>query len=62
MFSQADHHHMARALQAAESVRHLTRENPRVGAVVVQADSVVGVGATQPQASLMPSDGVGPSR
>ncbi len=48
MFNQADHHHMARAIQAAKSVRHLTRENPRVGAVVVQADSVVGTGATQP--------------
>lgn len=40
---------MLQAVVAAESVRGLTRPNPSVGAVVLDADgNVVGVGATQP--------------
>ncbi len=48
MFSAADHHYMAAALRAARAVRHLTRANPRVGAVLVKGSSILGIGATQP--------------
>ena len=48
MFSALDHHYMAAALRAARAVRHLTRANPRVGAVLVRDGQVLAVGATQP--------------
>ena len=50
-FTAEDRRHMARALQLAESVRHLTRENPRVGCVLVNQGEVIAEGATQPPGS-----------
>src|SRR5947209_19311151 len=39
---------MARALELARSVQGHTSPNPPVGAVLVQGDTVVGEGSTQP--------------
>lgn len=46
-----DAQYMAQALVLARSVRHLTRENPRVGCVIVRDGHVIGRGATQPPGS-----------
>lgn len=54
---------MAAAFRAARAVRHLTRENPRVGAVLVRDGKVLSVGATQPpgqaHAEVMALQGAG---
>jgi diaminohydroxyphosphoribosylaminopyrimidine deaminase/5-amino-6-(5-phosphoribosylamino)uracil reductase len=44
MFTEADHHHMSRALALAERGLFTTTPNPRVGAVVVRDGEVVGEG------------------
>ena len=43
-----DAHYMEMAIDAAGRVRHRTSPNPWVGAVVVQADGAIHVGATHP--------------
>ncbi len=44
VFSDADHHHMARALRLAERGLYTTDPNPRVGCVLVKDGRVVGEG------------------
>ena len=55
-FSQADHHHMARALQLAQQGLYTTDPNPRVGCVIVRDDEIVGEGfhlrAGEPHAEI----------
>ncbi len=57
MFTEADHNHMARALQLAAQGLYTTTPNPRVGAVVVNGGVVVGEGwhrrAGEPHAEVM---------
>lgn len=55
-FSQADHRHMARALQLAQQGLYTTDPNPRVGCVIVRDDEIVGEGfhlrAGEPHAEI----------
>ena len=44
MFTAADHTYMAQALRLAERGLHTTTPNPRVGAVIVKDDVVIGSG------------------
>ena len=48
MFSPNDHDFMQQALGLAEKGLHTTTPNPRVGAVLVKNDAVIGTGFTQP--------------
>ncbi|MGO2240958.1 MAG: bifunctional diaminohydroxyphosphoribosylaminopyrimidine deaminase/5-amino-6-(5-phosphoribosylamino)uracil reductase RibD [Halomonas sp.] len=56
VFSQADHRHMARALQLANKGLYTTEPNPRVGCVIVKDEQVVGEGfhvrAGEPHAEI----------
>ncbi len=48
MSVDADHRHMARAIELAAGVRTTTSPNPWVGCVIVATDGAVAEGATQP--------------